>query len=118
LTFRRTVKQWVMDQWYELSNICSSVSYNSEKDVIIWHFHSSGRYSVQSLYAVVSDRGIRQIFTPMVWKITVPSRLHIFLWLLANNKVLTCDNLAKRRHVNDMSCLCLLRNGISEPFVF
>jgi hypothetical protein len=31
--------------------------------------------------------------------------LHIFLWLLANNKTLTRDNLAKRRKVEDGSCL-------------
>jgi hypothetical protein len=106
-----------MDQWYELLNICSSVSYTLEKDAIIWHFHSSGRYSVQSLYAVVSDRDIRQIFTPVGWKITVPSRLHIFLWPLANNKVLTCDNLAKRRHVNDMSCLfCSEMESVNHLF--
>jgi hypothetical protein len=41
----------------------------------------------------------------VVWKIYVPSRLHVFLWLLSNNKVLTRDNLAKRRHVEDMTCL-------------
>jgi hypothetical protein len=28
-----------------------------------------------------------------------------FLWLLANNKTLTRDNLAKRRNVEDKSCL-------------
>jgi hypothetical protein len=35
----------------------------------------------------------------------VPPRIHIFLWLLANNKVLTRDNLAKRRNVDDKTCL-------------
>jgi hypothetical protein len=30
--------------------------------------------------------------------------VHIFLWLLANSKVLTRDNLAKRRQVHDLSC--------------
>jgi hypothetical protein len=29
----------------------------------------------------------------------------VFLWLLANGKVLTRDNLAKRRHVDDSTCL-------------
>jgi hypothetical protein len=53
----------------------------------------------------VNDRGVRQVFTPVMWKIPVPPRLHIFLWLLANNKVLTRDNLAKRRHLDDKSCL-------------
>jgi hypothetical protein len=36
-----------------------------------------------------------------VWKLHVPSRLHIFLWLLANNKTLTRHNLAKRRSLDD-----------------
>jgi hypothetical protein len=40
-----------------------------------------------------------------VWKIQVPPRIHVFLWLLANDKGLTRDNLTKRRHVEDMSCL-------------
>jgi hypothetical protein len=61
---------------------------------------------VQSLYAVINnDYGVRQIFTPVVWRLSVPPRLHIFLWLLANNKTLTMDNLAKRRHVDDKTCV-------------
>jgi hypothetical protein len=38
-------------------------------------------------------------------KIPVPSRLHIFLWLLGNNKTLTMDNIAKRKKIDDSSCL-------------
>jgi hypothetical protein len=40
-----------------------------------------------------------------VWKLQVPPRIHIFLWLLANNKLLTRDNLAKRREAEDKTCL-------------
>jgi hypothetical protein len=42
-----------------------------------------------------------------MWKIHAPPppRIHVFLWLLGNAKVLTRDNLAKRRHVDDKSCL-------------
>jgi hypothetical protein len=72
---------------------------------IIWQYNSSGKYSVQSLYAVVNDRGIKQVFTPVMWKVNVPPRLHIFLWLLANNKVLTRQNLAKKRKLDNMSRL-------------
>jgi hypothetical protein len=35
----------------------------------------------------------------------VPPELQIFLWLLGNNKTLTRDNLAKRRNIEDESCL-------------
>jgi hypothetical protein len=46
-TFRRTVDGSLMSQWDELVHIASSMQY--EEDAIIWQFHSSGCYSVQSL---------------------------------------------------------------------
>jgi hypothetical protein len=47
-----------MDQWYELVHIASSIQFSKNDDAIIWKFSSKGRYTVQSLYAVVSDRGL------------------------------------------------------------
>jgi hypothetical protein len=76
-----------------------------EDDSIICQYNSSGKYSVQTLYAIINNRGVRQVFTPVVWKVSVPSRLHIFLWLVTNNKVLSRDNLAKRKNMEDMRCL-------------
>jgi hypothetical protein len=35
----------------------------------------------------------------------VPPRIHVFLWLLAKNKLLTRDNIDKRRSLEDLSCL-------------
>jgi hypothetical protein len=104
-TFKRTVDSRTMNLWYEIMQIASGIVFSEEEDVIIWQFSSSGRYSIQSLYAVINDRGIKQVYTPVVWKILVPPRLHIFLWLLSNNKVLTRDNLAKRQQVDDPTCL-------------
>ena len=68
-------------------------------------FHSSGVYSVRSFYAIVNNRGVIPVHSPAVWNLRVPPRLHIFLWLLSKNKLLTRDNLAKRRHVEDASCV-------------
>jgi hypothetical protein len=57
------------------------------------------------------------VFTLIMWKIKVPSRIHNFLWLLANNKTLTRDNLAKRRVVDDPTCLfCSENETISHLF--
>jgi hypothetical protein len=88
-TFRRTVNQETMNQWHELWEIASSLKLGEEEDAIIWQYSSSRIYSVQSPYAIVNNRGVKQVYTPMMWKIQVPPRIHIFLWLLANNKVLT-----------------------------
>jgi hypothetical protein len=100
-----TVDREGMSHWNELQEIARSVELSEEEDAILWQYIFSGKYSVQSLYAIVSDRGVRQIYTLVIWKVLVPPRIHIFMWLLANNKVLTRDNLAKRRHLDDMTCL-------------
>jgi hypothetical protein len=65
-----------MNQWVELCQIASNIQ-----------------------FAI-----IKQIYTHITWKICVPPRIHILLWLLTNNKVLTRDNLAKRR-LKDKTCL-------------
>jgi hypothetical protein len=82
-TFKRTVDRRVMDLWLELVQITESIRFSDEPDALIWKYNSSGRYSVQSLCGIVNDRGVKQIFTPLVWKLQVPPRIHIFLWLLS-----------------------------------
>jgi hypothetical protein len=72
-TFRRTVDRRVLNLWYKLQEIASSIKFSEEPDSIVWKFNSNGRYSVKSLYAVVNDRGVRHIFSPVMWKIIVPS---------------------------------------------
>jgi hypothetical protein len=94
-----------MEQWYEILQIASTIQFSKEEETIVWQYHSSVKYFVQTLYAIVNNRGIKQVFILVMWKIPVTSRLHVFLWLLANNKVLTRDNLTKRRPVSDKTCL-------------
>jgi hypothetical protein len=91
--------------WYELLGILENQILNDEEDKIMWSFNSNGKFSVQSLYAVINHRGVVPIFVPAVWKLNIPPRIQIFLWLLSKNKALTRDNLAKRREVTDKTCL-------------
>jgi hypothetical protein len=83
----------------------STANLSSDDDEPIWMFHSSGVYNVNSFYAIVNNMGVVLVHTPAVSKLDIPPRIHVFLWLLANNKLLTRDNLAKRRHVEDKSWL-------------
>jgi hypothetical protein len=46
-----------MNQWHEPLEIASSISLGDEDDAIIWQYNSSGVYSLQSLYAIVNNRG-------------------------------------------------------------
>jgi hypothetical protein len=87
-----------MNMWLELKPIVSLLELVEEDDSIIWQYNSSGRFSVQSLYAIVNDRSVKPVYTPVMWNISVPFRVHIFLWLLSNNKTLTRNNLEKGRN--------------------
>lgn len=105
LSFRRLVSENLMHMWYDLLGILENQILNDEEDKIMWSFNSNGKFSVQSLYVVINHRGVVPIFVPAVWKLNIPPRIQIFLWLLSKNKALTRDNLAKRREVTDKTCL-------------
>jgi hypothetical protein len=104
-TVRRTVDLALFDRWLELVALIQTIQLSNREDKHVWLFHLSGVYSVKSVYGVVNNGGVIPVHTPAVWKLHVPPRIHIFLWLLCNNKLLTRDNLDKRRPVVDKTCL-------------
>jgi hypothetical protein len=104
--------------WEELLSIASSICLNDKDDEIVWMVNSYGIYSSHSLYRVVNFRGVEPIFLPTVWKLHVPPRIHFFLWLVSKNKLLTRDNLGKRRRVDDPSCLFCSNNETVHHLLF
>jgi len=75
LTFRRCVSTSTMNLWLELCSLLESVSLSEEEDQILWHYTSSGKYSVQSLYNVINHRGFTPMFVGSIWKLTIPLRV-------------------------------------------
>ena len=117
-TFRRTVSDDLYQLWLEVVELVSTVNLSDEEDEMIWKFSSKGSYSSQSLYKVINFRGIKQVHVSAVWGIKVPPRVHMFLWLLINNRTLTRDNLAKHRKVDDASCLFCVENESCQHLFF
>lgn len=105
LTFRTNVSASTMNLWGELCNLVESTSLSYEEDHILWNFTLTCKYSVQSLYVVINHRGVIPKFVSSVRKVVIPPRVQFFLWLLSKNRLLTRDNLVKRRDVSDPSCL-------------
>jgi len=64
-----------MGRWEELKAAVQSIALNNEEDRILWTYSSSGKYSVQSLYAIVNHRGVIPIFVHVVWKLNIPPRV-------------------------------------------
>lgn len=74
-------------------------------DTLIWKYEAKGLYTVKSFYKIINFRGVLPGNIPVVWRIKIPPRIQIFLWLLDKNKLLTRDNLHKRQNVPDRTCL-------------
>jgi hypothetical protein len=91
--------------WYELLGIVENLNLQEDDDKIMWSFSSNGKFSIQPLYAVINHRGVVPVYVLAVWKLKIPPRVQILLWLITKNKALTRNNLAKRREVTDKTCL-------------
>ena len=105
LTFNRCVEAGFLDRWHELIRIISDMPITDETDQPIWRLESSGVYSVKSFYNMINWGGVSTPIWRKFWKIVVPHRYLVFLWLAFHNKILTRDNLNKRREVENLKCL-------------
>ena len=68
-----------MGMWYDLLNIVEDLNLQDDSDQIVWSFNSNGKFSVQSLYAVISHRVVTPVYEHVVWKLKIPPRVQIFL---------------------------------------
>lgn len=84
-----------MDMWEEICQLASTIVFSNEDDALVWQFTSDGVYSVQWAYS----------FYLCDLELKIAPRVQHFLWLLRKNKLLTRDNLNKRRKVEDLSYL-------------
>jgi hypothetical protein len=112
------VSSSLFDRWLELVDLIQTTRLTECEDKPLWLFHPSGEYSVKSFYGVVDDGGVIPVHTPAVWKLQIPPRIHVFWWLLSNNKLLTRDNLSKHRKVDDKSCLFCNEHEIVHHLFF
>jgi hypothetical protein len=116
-TFRRTFTAELLVQWQEILVIASTIYFTDSEDQLIWQFESNGVYSSQSMYALVNFRGVKQIFLPAIWKLKIPPRIQVFLWLFSQNKVMTRDNLRRRGMPKPLECsLCKEIESVKHLF--
>lgn len=78
---------------------------------------AKGIYNVQSLYKIINFRGIQPVLVSSIWDLKIPPRVQYFLWLLSKKRLLTRDNLGKRRKADDPSCLfCVEQESVNHLF--
>ena len=86
ISFRRNLMGNNLRNWNRI--VASLLEFNLQdgQDQLIWSLHSSGQYSVRSLYAVLVNNGVQ--VTHKIWKSKIPARIKVFLWYLKRGVVL------------------------------
>ncbi|OAY66197.1 hypothetical protein ACMD2_14954, partial [Ananas comosus] len=57
---------------------------------------SGNNFTVKSVYSLIRIRGVKDVVTPAVWKLKIPTKIKIFRWLSLKKRLPTVDNLIKR----------------------
>ncbi len=87
--------------------IYSGVVRQGEADVMCWNPSSHKLFEVKSFYAMLHPVSTKVFPWKKVWKSKAPSKVSFFLWTAAMGKILTTENLRKRRLVViDWCCMC------------
>jgi hypothetical protein len=63
--------------------VARSIFFCNEEDQLLWQYTSSGVYSSSSMYDIINFRGIGHVYLPAVWKLKIPPRVQVFLWIFS-----------------------------------
>jgi hypothetical protein len=98
--------------------IAGGIELSNDPDSLIWQLENKGVYSSSSLYHMINFRGVQPLFIPAVWKLSVPPKIHVFLWLFSHNKLMTRDNLRKRHIIKPLDCVFCTKNETNSHLFF
>jgi hypothetical protein len=72
-------------------------------DSFKWSLNFSDQFSVNSMYQAFIDTNVVRN-NSYLWKIKIPLKIKVFIWLLYREAILTKDNLVKRNWYGNVKC--------------
>jgi hypothetical protein len=86
------------------------IQLTDRSDLFKWSLNHNGQFSVSSMHQAFLDTNVVPN-NSYLWKIKVPLKIRVFLWLLWREVILTKDNLVKRNWNGNVMCnfLAILR---------
>lgn len=74
-----------------------SSNWGTFRDKKWWSLTANGTFSVKSFYNFLNDWGMRCLISSWFWHSNYQGKINVFNWLAWKNKILSLENLAKRR---------------------
>ena len=102
VSFRRVLRGQNLNNWNRIVSSIADVQLSEDPDFFYWSLHSSGQFSVKSMYAALVNNGVS--VSQDIWRAKLPTKIKVFMWYLKNGVILTKDNLVRRNWHGDKSC--------------
>ncbi|XP_078150904.1 uncharacterized protein LOC144546233 [Carex rostrata] len=92
-------------EWNHLLAFLSQISFTHIQDKLAWRWDHTGNFTVSSLYKFLNHRGVLTPHPFLWWKLPLPPKIKIFMWLVSQNRILTKSNLRKKGWDGDTTCV-------------
>lgn len=89
----------------ELKDTLANFRVENQPDVIYGRWNSGNRFTVKSIYSFIKSRGADDVSTLTIWRLKIPTKVNIFLWLALKKRLPTVDNLLKRGWLGNNKCV-------------
>jgi hypothetical protein len=93
ISFRRGLVGQNLRDWNIIVSSLTNLNLQDSPDVFSWSLHSTGQFSVKSMYAALVNNAVR--LSQEIWRAKMPTKIKIFMWYLKRGVVLTKDNLVR-----------------------
>jgi len=104
LDLRRRLGIDEVAEWNELQEELELLVFSEEDDTVIWALEPSGKFSTKSLYRFMKHSGNVDLRMTELWKVNLPLKIKIFLWMLWHDRVLTSEQLKIRKGKGSEKC--------------
>ncbi|KAJ1687022.1 hypothetical protein LUZ63_018412 [Rhynchospora breviuscula] len=105
LSFNRSLQGVLLQEFQALHILIANTQILHSDDQLVWRWDSKGVFSTHSAYNFLTFRGTLITKANMIWKLKVPYKIRIFIWLMSHNRILTKTNLLKKGWHGDSSCV-------------
>ncbi|XP_020251027.1 uncharacterized protein LOC109828435 [Asparagus officinalis] len=117
IKFKRQLTGSLVFQFLNLLNLIKDTKFVQKEDSRIWLWETNGIFSVKSFYQFLIDGGLR-FDCADIWKLSIPLKVKIMVWLALRQSLNTKDILTKKGIQLELNCVLCSKVEESHTHLF
>uniref|UniRef100_A0A2N9H476 Reverse transcriptase domain-containing protein n=1 Tax=Fagus sylvatica TaxID=28930 RepID=A0A2N9H476_FAGSY len=98
VTLQHPLQDWELGEYTDLMAFLYQLKIQRMVvDQMRWSCSTSGLFEVRSFYRLLTSHNATNFPWRSIWQSRVPHKVAVFIWVVAQGKILTIDNLRRRR---------------------